>query len=54
MPSIAVVCLAFLTAVLSSLTTVAARDHGNTKHTQVVAQFCTPADDYSDADRLYC
>ncbi len=54
MSSIAVVCLAFLASVLSSLTNVAANDHGNAKHTQLVAQFCIPVDDYPDADRLYC
>jgi hypothetical protein len=54
MSSIAVGCLAFFASVLCSFTYAAANDHRSAKHTEVVAQFCMPADDYPDTDRLYC
>ena len=54
MSSIAVGCLAFLASVLCSFTYAAANDHRSAKRTEVVAQFCMPADDYPDTDRLYC
>jgi hypothetical protein len=54
MSSIALGCLAFFVSVLCSFTYAAANDHRSAKHTEVVAQFCMPADDYPDTDRLYC
>jgi hypothetical protein len=53
MPSIAIVCLASIAIALSSLTD-GFKGHRSTKRAQVVAQYCMPVDDYTDADRLYC
>jgi hypothetical protein len=54
MPSIAVVPLACVAIFFASLAFPTGNGHRSAERTEVVAQYCMPADDYPDADRLYC